>query len=98
VSAAPRGRGCPSYELVRETGRVALSGVERIGRAEAELHDLARRPDPESVEEVLEWVAMPLATAEVAAVRDRAVDGVRAALARVAAFEPVGGDGYWSLG
>jgi predicted DsbA family dithiol-disulfide isomerase len=94
--AASRGRGCPSYELVRDGGRVALSGVEGIARAEAGLHDLARRPDPESVEEVLAWAGMPLATAEVAAVCDREVADVRQDLARVAAFAPLGADGYWT--
>jgi hypothetical protein len=39
---------------------------------------------------------MPLATAEVAMVADRDVDDVREELSRVAAFEPVGGDGYWT--
>ena len=95
--AASRGYACPSYELVRGTERVALPGAEGIAGAEAELRDLARSADPESVEEVLAWAGMPLATAEVAAVCDRALDDVRAALARVARFEPAGGDGYWSL-
>jgi len=58
--------------------------------------ELTRRPDPEHVDEVLDWAEMPLATAEVAAVCDRPVTDVREELAHVAAFEPVGGDGYWS--
>ena len=42
---------------------------------------------------------MPLATVEVAAVMDREPADVRArARARRARFEPVGVDGYWSLG
>ena len=47
---------------------------------------------------MLAWAGVPLATAEVAAVMDRDVADVRAELARFAAFEPVGVDGYWSLG
>jgi hypothetical protein len=98
-----RGRNCPSYELVRGTRRAELAGLEAIERdAEAAIANLApeltRRPDPESVEEVLDWARMPLATAEVAAVCDRGIADVRTELARVAAFEPVGGDGYWSRG
>ena len=58
--------------------------------------ELERRPDPESVEQVLEWAPYPLATAEVAAVCDREIADVRVELARSARFEPVGGDGYWS--
>ena len=54
----------------------------------------AKRPG--SVLEVLAWAGMPLATAEVAAISDREVQDVRAELARVARFAPVGGDGYWS--
>jgi 2-hydroxychromene-2-carboxylate isomerase len=56
--------------------------------------ELERRPDPSSVEEVLAWAGMPLATAEVAAVCG---GDVRAELAGAARFEPVGADGYWSL-
>jgi hypothetical protein len=83
-------------------GRVDLPGFRPIEAYEAALANLApeltRRPDPEDVETVLEWAGMPLATAEVAAVCDRDVPDVRAELARAAArFEPVGGDGYWSL-
>ena len=39
---------------------------------------------------------MPVATAEVAAVCDREIADVRAELARVGTFLPVGGDGYWT--
>ena len=46
---------------------------------------------------MLEWAGIPLATAEVAAVMDIEMTDAREALARVARFEPVGADGYWSL-
>lgn len=100
---------CPSYELIRETepppdwdtaGRVDLPGyrpVEAYETAIANLApELARRPDPESVSEVLAWAGVPLATAEVAAVCDREIADVRPELARTARFEPVGSDGYWA--
>jgi predicted DsbA family dithiol-disulfide isomerase len=100
---------CPSYELIRATdpppdwptaNRVDLPGFRPVEAYEAAIANLApeltRRPDPGSVEEVLAWAGMPIATAEVAAVCDREIADVRAELARVATFLPVGGDGYWT--
>jgi predicted DsbA family dithiol-disulfide isomerase len=100
---------CPSYEMLREAGphpawetaaRVDLPGFRPIEAYETALANLApelvRRSDPDSVLEVLAWAGIPLATVEVAAVCDREVPDVRAELARVARFAPVGGDGYWS--
>jgi predicted DsbA family dithiol-disulfide isomerase len=100
---------CPSYELIRGTeppadwptaNRVDLPGFRPVEAYEAAIANLApeltRRPDPESVEDVLLWAGMPIATAEVAAVCDREIADVRAELARVATFLPVGGDGYWT--
>jgi predicted DsbA family dithiol-disulfide isomerase len=109
--AGARRYTCPSYELSRLTEppadwdtarRVDLPGFRPVEAYEAALAnlapELARRPDPSSVEEVLSWAGMPLATAEVAAVADRGVADVRAELARSGArFAPVGGDGYWAL-
>ena len=101
---------CPSYELERTTpappdwptaSRVDLPGFRPVEAYEAAIAnlapELARRPDPEDVVDVLAWAGMPLATAEVAAVADREIADVRERLAHVARFEPVGGDGYWSL-
>jgi len=100
---------CPSYELIRvaepppdwpTASRVDLPGYRPVEAYEAALAnigpELTRRPDPESVEEVLAWAGMPIATAEVAAVCDREIADVRAELARVGTFLPVGGDGYWT--
>jgi len=102
---------CPSYELLRATDppadwptarRVDLPGFRPVEAYEAAIANLApeltRRPDPESAEEVLTWAGVPLATAEVAAVMDRDPADVRGELARVADYEPVGVDGYWSRG
>ena len=88
---------CPSYELIRVTeppedwptaNRVDLPGYRPIEAYETAIANLApeltREPDPESVEQVLMWAGMPIATAEVAAVCDREVADVRAELARVA--------------
>jgi 2-hydroxychromene-2-carboxylate isomerase len=100
---------CPSYEIERTTPappgwstaeRVDLPGFRPVEAYEAALANLApeltRRPDPDGVEEVLAWAEMPLATAEVAAVMDIDLTDAREALARVARFEPVGADGYWT--
>jgi predicted DsbA family dithiol-disulfide isomerase len=102
---------CPSYELLRATDppadwptarRVDLPGFRPVEAYEAAIANLApeltRRPDPEAADEVLEWAGVPLATVEVAAVMDRDAADVRGELARTATFEPVGVDGYWSLG
>jgi predicted DsbA family dithiol-disulfide isomerase len=58
--------------------------------------DLPRRPRPASVEELLDWAAEPLATAEVALIMQTQIEDARAALGRVAHFEPAGADGYWT--
>jgi predicted DsbA family dithiol-disulfide isomerase len=100
---------CPSYELIRATdppadwptaGRVDLPGFRPVEAYEAAIANLApeltRRPDPGSVEDVLAWAGMPIATAEVAAVCDRDIADVRTELSRVAQYLPVGGDGYWT--
>jgi len=101
---------CPSYELERTappppdwptTMRVDLPGFRPVEAYEAAIANLApeltRRPDPDTPQEVLAWAGMPLATAEVAAVLDRAIPDVREELSHTALFDPVGGDGYWSL-
>ena len=102
---------CPSYELLRNTDpppdwptarRVDLPGFRPVEAYEAAIANLApeltRRPDPGTPAEVLAWAGVPLATVEVAAVMDRDPADVRGELARSARFEPVGVDGYWSLG
>jgi 2-hydroxychromene-2-carboxylate isomerase len=92
---------CPSYELLASGARVDLPGYRPIEAYETALANLApeleRRPDPDTVDEVLAWAPYPLATAEVAAVCDRDIPDVRVELSRTARFEPVGADGYWSL-
>jgi predicted DsbA family dithiol-disulfide isomerase len=92
---------CPTYELVRDGARFDVPGLRPLDVYEVALANLApeltRRDDPSSVEEVLAWADHPLATAEVAMVCDREIADVRPELARVARFEPAGGDGYWSL-
>ena len=98
TEAALRGEadGAPRSPAFQLPGGTTLSGLPAIDTAEAVLAGLERRPNPASVEEVLRWAGIPLATAEVAAVCARPIEDVRTELARVARFEPVGPDGYWA--
>jgi ABC-type multidrug transport system ATPase subunit/predicted DsbA family dithiol-disulfide isomerase len=99
--AEERRYSCPSLEMEASGGaRLDLPGFQPLEAYEAALANLAptmkRRADPETVTEVLDWAAMPLATVEVAMVMGLDVVEARVALARSgAAFDPVGSDGYW---
>jgi hypothetical protein len=59
--------------------------------------ELARRPKPASLGELLAWAGEPLATAEVAAVAQLDPAVARAELARVARPLAAGPDCYWVL-
>jgi len=93
---------CPSVEITGPDGRRAdIPGFQPVEVYETAIANLApeleRRGAPESVEQVLAWAEVPLATMEVAAVMGIEAADARAELARVAAETPVGADGYWSL-
>jgi predicted DsbA family dithiol-disulfide isomerase len=87
----------PSYDI----GGVTVPGFNPVEAYEAAIANrapgLPRRPKPGSVEELLAWAPEPLATAEVALVMQLDREDARAALLRVARFEPAGADGYWTL-
>lgn len=87
----------PSYVI----GDVTIPGFNPIEVYETVLAnqapELARRPKPESVEELLVTMGEPLATAEVAMVMQLTLEAARAALEDAARFEPAGADGYWIL-
>ena len=92
---------CPSFELTGPDGRRSdIPGFQPVEVYEAAIANLdpqlTRRPAPASVEEVLDWAGVPLATVEVAAVVGIDPAEARAELARVAREVPVGPDGYWS--
>lgn len=93
---------CPSYEIARNGSQVAVPGFQPLAAYEVALANLApsarRRPNPESVHQVLEWAGEPLATAEVAAVCEIDLDEARQELGRVAEEEHIGYDGLWHLG
>ena len=94
---------CPSYEIVRlaDGVRIAVPGFQPFGVYDVITANLVpgseRREDPDSVEEVLEWCATPLATQEVAVVCDIAHDDARERLGRVADEQHMGYDGFWTL-
>ena len=93
---------CPSYYFCAEDGEEFVVPGFRPGEAyEVAIANLApeldRRRDPESVEEVLAWAGVPLATIEVATVAQLDPEEAREQLARVADHQPVANDGYWSL-
>lgn len=89
---------CPTFVLhARGREPVVAPGFQPLAAYEVLLAnvapDLARRPDPESVTEVLAWAREPLAAAEIAAVMDAPRDDVEAELSRTA----VDSDGLWTL-
>ncbi len=94
---------CPSYELERQSDelRLAVAGFQPLAAYEVVIANLTpeaeRRPDPEGVQEVLEWAGEPLASAEVAAVCAIDFDDARERLGRVAQEEHLGSDGLWRL-
>jgi predicted DsbA family dithiol-disulfide isomerase len=91
----------PSYELRLRDELMVVPGFNPVEAYETAIANLApelpRRPKPSSVEELLAWAEEPLATAEIAAVMQRSLPGLRAELARVARPEPAGADFYWAL-
>jgi predicted DsbA family dithiol-disulfide isomerase len=93
---------CPSFEFTGPDGRrIDVPGFQPVEVYEAAIAnlepELERRAAPESIEELLAWAGVPLATVEVATVMGIEPAEARAQLARVADEAPVGPDGYWSL-
>jgi predicted DsbA family dithiol-disulfide isomerase len=96
---------CPSYEIERSGGdgwpRFDVPGFQPVEVYETAIANMApeleRRPEPESVEEVLAWAGEPLATAEVAAICGLSHEEAHTELALIGHEDPVGRDGWWSL-
>ena len=94
---------CPSYEIERiaDGTRIAVPGFQPFQVYDvitANLLPGVRRAEPpESAEEVLRWTGTPLASKEVAVVRDIPLEDAREELGRVAEEEHVGADGFWFL-
>jgi predicted DsbA family dithiol-disulfide isomerase len=92
----------PSYEFSRNgAAPVTIPGFNPIEAYETAIAnlapELARRPKPETVEELLVWAGGPLATAEVALVAQLDPRDARAALSKVAKPVAAGADFYWTL-
>jgi predicted DsbA family dithiol-disulfide isomerase len=94
---------CPSYEITHTSGgaRLAVPGFQPLESYEVAIANLLpsaqRRPDPDSVEQVLAWAGEPLASIEVATVCGIELEQAREQLGRVAQERPIGFDGLWSL-
>jgi hypothetical protein len=94
---------CPSYEIERpaDGARMSVPGFQPLRAYEVAIANLLphahRRADPESAEQVLAWAGEPLATVEVANVREIELEQAREDLGRVAHEQHVGFDGFWSL-
>jgi predicted DsbA family dithiol-disulfide isomerase len=94
---------CPSFEVTRtaDGAQIAIPGFQPFAAYDVAfanlLPDVARRPAPSSVEEVLGWAGVPLATREVAEVCEISTDDARAALESVATERTLGTDSLWSL-
>jgi 2-hydroxychromene-2-carboxylate isomerase len=93
----------PSYVIVRpDTGATAVvpgfNPIETYETAIANLApELARRPKPAAVADILAWAGEPLATAEVAMIAQLDPTKTRTALSRVARAHPAGAEFYWTL-
>jgi predicted DsbA family dithiol-disulfide isomerase len=94
---------CPSYEVVRRSDgvRIAVPGFQPFAVYDVLLAnlvpDIERRDPAESAAEVLAWTGTPLASKEVAVVRDVPFPQAREELGRVAVEQHVGSDGFWTL-
>jgi len=94
---------CPSYEIVRKVDgvRIAVPGFQPFAVYDVVTANLVpgleRRDPPASAAEVLAWTGTPLATQEVAVVRDISFDEAHEELSRVALLQPLGYDGFWTL-
>lgn len=91
----------PSYEIAHPERRCSVvvpgfNPFEAYDTAIANLApELVRQPKPASVEELLAWADVPLATAEVAAIAQLDPVRARVELGRVADPVPAGADFYW---
>jgi predicted DsbA family dithiol-disulfide isomerase len=94
---------CPSYEIVRlaDDVRISVPGFQPFAVYDVVTANLVpgleRRDPPGSAEEVLRWAGTPLASVEVAVVRDQPLEDAREDLGRVARESHVGADGFWTL-
>jgi predicted DsbA family dithiol-disulfide isomerase len=94
---------CPSFEITRLSDGVTISvpGFQPFAAYDVVLANLVpgldRHDAADSVEQVLRWAEVPLASQEVACVRCISRDQAREELGRVAEEQHLGADGFWTL-
>lgn len=105
LAGPPDGRRytCPSYEFVRASDGATFSapGFQPMRVYEVAMANLvpglATAAPPEDAGEALRWAGEPLATKEVAVLRDISLEAAREELGRIADEEHVGAEGFWTL-
>lgn len=91
----------PTWIIRRDDRQVVLPGFQPLESYETALANLApdldRRPAPADAQELLDWAAAAVTTAEAAAVLGLPADAARRQLRGAGArFEPAGSDGLWA--
>jgi len=94
---------CPSYRFTRDGLTLDAPGFQPARVYEVLIAnlapDIAPRPEPRRIEEILAWAPYPLATAEIAIIMETDVATAARRLAESAAQPfPAANDAYWSLG
>lgn len=92
----------PSYQFIQDNKiKAELPGFWPVEAYEAiignMLPDIKRKENPGNVAEVLKWANMPMATAEVAMICQKAIDETKDELDKIAVKNPIGQDGFWVL-
>jgi predicted DsbA family dithiol-disulfide isomerase len=92
---------CPSWEMSAAGTRIDAPGFQPARVYEVALAnlapDVALRPTPDDVTQVLAWAPYPLATVEVAAICEIPPSEARRELMASATEHPIAGDAYWDL-
>lgn len=90
-----------SYVFTMDDTTFELPGFWPLQAYEAIIGNLIpeciRAKDPKSVQQVLEWAGVPLATIEVATILNCDIQKAHKQLREIAEFTPVGQDGFWTL-
>jgi predicted DsbA family dithiol-disulfide isomerase len=92
---------CPSWEMSVAGTRIDAPGFQPARVYEVALANLAPeialRPTPDDVTQVLAWAPYPLATVEVAAICEISPTEARRQLNAAATEHPIAGDAYWDF-
>jgi predicted DsbA family dithiol-disulfide isomerase len=93
---------CPSYRFTRGGVTLDAPGFQPARVYEVLIAnlapDIAPRPEPQRIEDILAWAPYPLATAEIAIIMETDIATAARRLAESAAQPiPAANDAYWSL-